>query len=97
MGVVPPHQDWTFVDEVAVLVGDDLVPVDGCQRRNGALGLIKGSHRFYDHVRPSPSPQYSPPFKDQLAAIFPVYDGRAAQGRPGGRVQQSDAARFAAE
>jgi len=38
---------------------------------NGALGVIKGSHRFYDHVRPSPSPQFAPPFKDQLFVIFP--------------------------
>jgi ectoine hydroxylase-related dioxygenase (phytanoyl-CoA dioxygenase family) len=70
-GVVPPHQDWTFVDEQkywSATIWCTLVDTD---IHNGALGVISGSHLFYDHVRPSPSPQYEPPFKDHLFGIFP--------------------------
>lgn len=70
-GVVPPHQDWTFVDEHkhwSATIWCTLIDTD---IHNGALGLIRGSHKFYDHVRPSPSPQYEPPFKAQLFSIFP--------------------------
>jgi ectoine hydroxylase-related dioxygenase (phytanoyl-CoA dioxygenase family) len=71
LGVVPPHQDWTFVDETRYWSATIWCPLVDVTVENGALGLVKGSHRLYDHVRPSPSPQYAPPFKDQLFAIFP--------------------------
>jgi ectoine hydroxylase-related dioxygenase (phytanoyl-CoA dioxygenase family) len=71
LGVVPPHQDWTFVDESRFWSATIWCPLVDVDVDNGGLGLIKGSHRLYDHVRPSPSPQYSPPFKDQLLHIFP--------------------------
>jgi ectoine hydroxylase-related dioxygenase (phytanoyl-CoA dioxygenase family) len=70
-GMVPPHQDWTFVDETKYWSATIWCPLVDVDAGNGALGLIKGSHRFYDHVRPSPSPQYEPPFKDQLSCILP--------------------------
>jgi ectoine hydroxylase-related dioxygenase (phytanoyl-CoA dioxygenase family) len=81
-GVVPPHQDWTFVDERkywSATIWCSLVDTD---IHNGALGVIPGSHRFYDHARPSPSPQYEPPFKRQLFTIFPylkIVDMKAGQ------------------
>jgi ectoine hydroxylase-related dioxygenase (phytanoyl-CoA dioxygenase family) len=71
LGVVPPHQDWTFVDESEFWSATVWCPLVDVNEENGALGVIKGSPRFYDHVRPSPSPQFAPPFKDQLAVIFP--------------------------
>ena len=71
MGVVPPHQDWTFVDEAEFWSATIWCPLVDVDMDNGALGVIRGSHRLYDHVRPSPSPQYAPPFKDCLASIFP--------------------------
>jgi hypothetical protein len=71
LGAVPPHQDWTFVDESRYWSATIWCPLLDVEVANGALGLVKGSHRFYDHVRPSPSPQYGPPFKDQLLDIFP--------------------------
>ena len=71
LGAVPPHQDWTFVDESRFWSATIWCPLVDVDADNGALGLVKGSHRLYDHVRPSPSPQYSPPFKDQLLHIFP--------------------------
>ena len=71
LGIVPPHQDWTFVDESRFWSATIWCPLMDVNVDNGALGVIKGSHRLYDHVRPSPSPQYTPPFKDQLFTIFP--------------------------
>ncbi len=71
LGVVPPHQDWTFVDESRFWSATIWCPLVNVNVDNGALGVIKGSHRFYDHVRPSPSPQYAPPFTDQLMLIVP--------------------------
>jgi ectoine hydroxylase-related dioxygenase (phytanoyl-CoA dioxygenase family) len=70
-GVVPPHQDWTFVDESRFWSATIWCPLVNVASDNGALALLKGSHLLYDHVRPSPSPQYAPPFKDQLFTIFP--------------------------
>jgi hypothetical protein len=71
LGVVPPHQDWTFVNERKYWSASIWCPLVDVNVNNGCLGMIRGSHRFYDHVRPSPSPQYEPPFKDQLFTIFP--------------------------
>ena len=71
LGVVPPHQDWTFVDESRFWSATIWCPLVDVNVDNGALALLKGSHLLYDHVRPSPSPQYAPPFKDQLLTIFP--------------------------
>lgn len=71
LGLVPPHQDWTFVDEQRYWSATIWCPLVDVHMGNGGLGVIQGSHRFYDHVRPSPSPQYTPPFKDQLPDILP--------------------------
>jgi ectoine hydroxylase-related dioxygenase (phytanoyl-CoA dioxygenase family) len=82
LGVVPPHQDWTFVDEGEFWSATIWCPLVDVSIDNGALGVIKGSHRLYDHVRPSPSPQFAPPFKDQLSVIFPyltILDLKAGQ------------------
>lgn len=81
-GVVPPHQDWTFVDEQKYWSATIWCTLVDADLHNGALGLIRGSHKFYDHVRPSPSPQYEPPFKAQLFSIFPylnILDMKAGQ------------------
>jgi len=71
LGVVPPHQDWTFVDEYKYWSATIWCPLIDVDMHNGGLGVIQGSHLFYDHVRPSPSPQYEPPFKNHIRSIFP--------------------------
>jgi len=81
-GFVPPHQDWTFVDESKFWSATVWCPLVDVNADNGALALLRGSHCLYDHVRPSPSPQYAPPFADQLFNIFPymnILDLRAGQ------------------
>lgn len=74
-GVVPPHQDWTFVDNegenYSVTCWIPLVPT---KRENGYMGVIKGSHLIYDNIRPSPSPQVPTPLMNHLFAIFPYLE-----------------------
>ncbi len=74
-GVVPPHQDWTFVEDegenYSVTCWIPLVPTN---RDNGYMGVIKGSHLIYDNIRPSPSPQVPTPLMNHLFSIFPYLE-----------------------
>lgn len=70
-GIVPPHQDWTFVDETqfcSLTVWTALVPTD---MDNGCMGVINGSHKYYDYIRASPSPQCKAPISDHAFTLFP--------------------------
>lgn len=72
-GVVPAHQDWSFVDHEEegfcsitcwiALVDTNLI--------NGTMGVIKGSHKFMQNHRPSPSPQTPVPLSEHMFSIFP--------------------------
>jgi ectoine hydroxylase-related dioxygenase (phytanoyl-CoA dioxygenase family) len=71
-GVVPVHQDWTFVDQEGEYYSVNCwVPLVDVTMENGALGVIKGSHRFLTDVRPSPSPQVVSPLRDHMFSLFP--------------------------
>lgn len=69
--IVPPHQDWTFVDESKFDSCTFWVPLQDVHMDNGALGVIPGSHKFFDHHRPSPSPQAKSALSDHIFTIFP--------------------------
>jgi Phytanoyl-CoA dioxygenase (PhyH) len=52
--LIPPHQDWTHCDETkhdSLMCWVPLVDVD---ERNGGLGFIDGSHRYFDYLRAFP-------------------------------------------
>jgi hypothetical protein len=70
-GVVPPHQDWTFVDESQYWSATLWTPLVDVDMDNGCLGVIKGSHRFFDWPRCSPSPQFKTPLGEHMFGIFP--------------------------
>ncbi|QNN69123.1 phytanoyl-CoA dioxygenase family protein [Thermomonas carbonis] len=70
-GIVPPHQDWTFVDESRFVSCTVWIPLARTTVDNGALGVISGSHRLFDHARASPSPQCPTPIGDLMFQIFP--------------------------
>lgn len=74
-GVVPPHQDWTFVnnepENYSVTCWIPLVPTT---LENGCMGVIKGSHLLYNTDRPSPSPQVPTPLMNHLFGIFPYLE-----------------------
>lgn len=73
-GVVPPHQDWTFVEDetqhCSVTCWIALVDTD---MQNGCLGVIKGSNHFFESVRPSPSPQVPSPLAKHMFSLFPYF------------------------
>ncbi|HXH19831.1 MAG TPA: phytanoyl-CoA dioxygenase family protein, partial [Chitinophagales bacterium] len=95
-GVVPVHQDWTFVeDEDHYCSVTCWVPLVDTTLDSGALGVIRGSHTFFTNYRPSPSPQTPAPLAEHMFTIFPylqliemkagealVFDNRTFHGSP---------------
>jgi ectoine hydroxylase-related dioxygenase (phytanoyl-CoA dioxygenase family) len=94
--IVPVHQDWTFVDEEDRYCSVTCwVPLVDTTLDNGAMAVIKGSNRFFDNDRPSPSPQVPSPLSEHMVTIFPylqliemkagemlVFDNRTFHGSP---------------
>jgi ectoine hydroxylase-related dioxygenase (phytanoyl-CoA dioxygenase family) len=74
-GVVPPHQDWSFVeDEENFCSVTCWIPLQDVSIENGCIGLINGSHHFFDAFRASPSPQVGTPLKEHMFTIFPFLE-----------------------
>ena len=74
-GVVPPHQDWTFVeDEIKHCSVTCWITLVDTNMENGCLGVIKGSHKFFNSVRPSPSPQVPSPLAKHMFSLFPYFE-----------------------
>lgn len=72
-GVVPAHQDWSFVDKeedgyTSITCWIALVDTN---LDNGGMGVIRGSHKFMQNHRPSPSPQCPVPLAEHMFSIFP--------------------------
>lgn len=72
--IVPPHQDWTFVDEDNFCSATVWIPLQDVNTENGALGVIKGSHRLFNYHRSSPSPQAKSLLSDHIFTLFPYID-----------------------
>lgn len=72
--IVPPHQDWTFVDETSFCSATVWVPLMDVNKNNGALSVIRGSHQLFNEARCSPSPQSKSLFTDHVFAIFPYVE-----------------------
>lgn len=72
--IVPPHQDWTFVDETEFCSATVWIPLMDVNKNNGALSLIKGSHHLFNEPRCSPSPQAKSVLSNHLFDIFPFVE-----------------------
>jgi len=72
-GVVPAHQDWSFVDgeEDGYSSVTCWIALVDTNLENGGMGVIRGSHRFMQNKRPSPSPQAPVPLSNHMFSIFP--------------------------
>lgn len=70
-GVVPPHQDWTFVDESKFQSMTVWTALVDTHIDNGCMGVINGSHKYWDYLRASPSPQCKTPISDHMFTLFP--------------------------
>jgi hypothetical protein len=71
---VPPHQDWSFTDEKeygSVTVWTALMDMD---IDNGAMAVLKGSHKFFPYRRASPSPGFKSPFQAHSFELFPYME-----------------------
>ncbi len=53
--VLGPHQDLRFVDEQAFYSFNVWVATTATNRHNGGLRFLKGSHLFFDTIRPLPT------------------------------------------
>lgn len=72
--IVPPHQDWSFVDESEFCSVTVWTPLVDVTQDNGALGVIKGSHKLFNHHRSSPSPQSKSSLADHIFTLFPFVE-----------------------
>ncbi len=72
--IVPPHQDWSFVDETKFCSATVWIPLMDVNKNNGALSLIKGSHHVFNEPRTSPSPQAKSVLSNYLFDIFPYVE-----------------------
>lgn len=72
--IVPPHQDWTFVDESKFCSATVWTALVDVTEQNGALGVIPGSHKVFNHKRSSPSPQSKSPLADHVFTLFPFVE-----------------------
>ncbi|HEY0680186.1 MAG TPA: phytanoyl-CoA dioxygenase family protein [Chitinophagaceae bacterium] len=71
VGVVPPHQDWSFTDESQFDSATVWIALQDTDINNGTLGFINGSNHFFRSPRPSPSPQAKSLISDHLYTMFP--------------------------
>lgn len=72
--IVPPHQDWTFVDEDAFTSATVWIALMDVNKNNGALGVIKGSHKLFNTPRTSPSPEAKSVLSDHAFNLFPFVE-----------------------
>jgi len=99
--LVPPHQDWAFVDEAKFTSATVWTALVDMNLSNGALGVIPGSHRVLDYLRASPSPQCPSLIAPHLFALYPylqvktlragqaiAWDHRLVHGSPPNRSGQ---------
>jgi hypothetical protein len=72
VGAVPVHQDWSFVDNEDEYYSTTCwIPLVDVKIENGALGLIKGSNRYFKTFRPSPSRYLKNTLTDHGTDVFP--------------------------
>ena len=72
--IVPPHQDWSFIDEDQYCSATVWVPLMDVNKNNGALGVIKGSHKLFNYQRQSPSPQAKTVLSPHAFTLFPYVE-----------------------
>lgn len=71
---VPPHQDWTFTDETKFASVTTWTPLQDVTAENGALAILKGSHKLFPGFRASPSPAFQTVFGKEGVHLFPYME-----------------------
>lgn len=68
---VPPHQDWTFVDEKKYRSYNLWIALVDTTIENGALGFVPKTHNYFTTPRATPLPIFKVPFEDNANAFLP--------------------------
>jgi ectoine hydroxylase-related dioxygenase (phytanoyl-CoA dioxygenase family) len=94
-GVMPPHQDWTFVDEDDAASLNVWIPLVAVDRRNGAMSLLPHGHQMPLTIRgtdtPDPFGAIGDALADQMVEVpmragdVLVHDHRVLHGSPPNR------------
>tara|TARA_B110000046_G_scaffold49330_1_gene54967 strand:- start:11102 stop:11878 length:777 start_codon:yes stop_codon:yes gene_type:complete len=66
-GVLPPHQDWTLVDEKKYASYNLWIPLTDVNHNNGSIQVIDGSHKWKKGVR---GPNLHGPFADSTDEMW---------------------------
>lgn len=74
---VPPHHDWTFVDEPAFRSVGVWCPLVDTDVTNGGLGVVPDSHLAAPTVRPVNDRWYGPEEATAGVAVVPLSAGQA--------------------
>ncbi|MCB1041121.1 MAG: phytanoyl-CoA dioxygenase family protein, partial [Acidimicrobiales bacterium] len=64
---MPPHQDWTFVDEHAGASYNVWVPLVDVDHRSGAISVLPGGHRIPFTIRGTETPNAFADIEDEAA------------------------------
>lgn len=56
-GHIPPHQDWSFVDETKHWSLNMWLPIQDTNERNGTMRFLTGSHFFMESIRGANTPE----------------------------------------
>jgi len=70
-GIIPPHQDWTFVNEEKYYSINIWIPLQDVDINNGTLGIIDGSQDMFKSIRGSPNPQFKTALGQINMDLFP--------------------------
>lgn len=62
--LVPPHQDWSFVDETNYQSYNLWIALTPSRLDNGTLGFLPKSHNKLKNIRATPLPLFKVPFHD---------------------------------
>ncbi len=97
------HQDWNNVQEEEHSSYTIWCPLIDCNETNGALSVIRGSHKLFNNIRCTTFPSINIPFSEKLAPYLETISVKAGEAIVfthnlvhGSRVNQSNQPRLAA-
>jgi|SRR5690554_21823 len=68
---VPPHMDWTYVDETQFTSFNVWICLEDSDHNNGNMQFLPGSHLFKDYIRVNPwQPFYFNDYLDKVAQLM---------------------------
>lgn len=65
-GHIPPHQDWSFVDETQHWSLNMWLPIQDTDERSGTMRFLQGSHFFMESIRGANTPELYAHLQDAI-------------------------------